>query len=269
MANDLPYARFRRTAIVEKQTKLNVNSYFIRNSASSTTIHATRADEDYIGVLVTTDKEGADEAFLFLDNVADLDIGDYFTWQSTSYFIYEKVKLVKEQDYKKFKVLECNVLVNDTYPAYFIGTMRSSESNTILNKYFLESKMNPVLILPKNEDIQDNTTIKFVHQAWITEEEDSYTIPGISYFTIRRGKNDVDPIDMAEEGEKDTSFYVNTQIELATEDGYFVCESPKVRIISRAATKVIVKFISVGNYTYNVKNNNEIVTKTIEIKGVI
>lgn len=263
------YALFRRVSTNYKQSLSTANSYFIQNSASSTSIYAVRAKKDYTVVLVMTDKEGGDELYLYTDVDSDLKLGDYFTRDEVTYFIYEKVKIIKEEDYKKFKVLECNVTVNLLYSAYFLGTTRSAKDNGLSNSIYVESNINPMLILPTNDDIHSGISVTIANQNWSVIEQDINTITGISYLTLKRGVNIINPETAAITGDADLGNYVNTEISLTTENGYFKCDSSQVRLIRKAATEIVIKFISSGTYNYSIKKDSEIVSKTIEIKGVV
>jgi hypothetical protein len=109
------YDRYRRNFNIQKDCLRKKTAYFIENHESSVAINVLRTEEDIPAVLVFSDKEGADEAYLFVSANDDFQVQDYFTWNSTTFFAFEKVEVVKEVDYIKYKVLQCNVFVNNSF----------------------------------------------------------------------------------------------------------------------------------------------------------
>jgi hypothetical protein len=109
------FERYRTLEEYRKQCLKNVDSAFIDNHESSIIININRTKEEATAVIVLTDRDGADDAYLFVRKNADFQIGDYFTWKETTYFAYEQINIAKEVDYIKYKILECNVFVNNSF----------------------------------------------------------------------------------------------------------------------------------------------------------
>ena len=109
------YDRYRRNYQVQSGCLTKKTAYFIENHESSVMIGVNRTEEEIPAVLVFTDKEGADEIFLYVNTQDDFQVQDYFTWNSITFFAYEQVNVVKEVDYVKYKALQCNVFVNNSF----------------------------------------------------------------------------------------------------------------------------------------------------------
>ena len=73
------YDRYRRNFNVQKDCLRKKTAYFIENHESSVIIGVNRTEEEIPAVLVFTDKEGADEIFLYVSVHDDFQVQDYFT----------------------------------------------------------------------------------------------------------------------------------------------------------------------------------------------
>ena len=113
--NENAYDRYRRNYNVQTNCLKKKTAYFIENHENSVIIGVNRTAEQIPAVLVFSDKEGADEVLLYVSINDDFMIHDYFTWKTHTFFAYEQVEVVKDVDYIKYKALQCNVFVNDTF----------------------------------------------------------------------------------------------------------------------------------------------------------
>lgn len=218
------YERYRRNIDVQNGCLKNKTAYFIENHESSTIIEVNRTGEEIPAVLVFSDKEGADEIFLFVYEDSDFQIRDYFTWKSITFFAYEKVEVVKEVKYIKYKALQCNVLVNNSFWAYFRSTLRAARDNALTNK-FEDSTLIPLLIAPKNSELFIGGRISFNDQVWNIEDGDIFTISGIGYYYLSRGLNSRDEEEIEDEDRTPLNeLYIGQEIKLETEMGYCSAE---------------------------------------------
>lgn len=115
-SNENAYERFRRLHTVKNNCLRSKTSLFIENHESSTTIVVDRTEESIPAVIVMTAVDGPDNAYLYVYDEADIMRGDYFTWnEEEKFFVLDKERIIKDVDYHKYKVLECNVLVNNSF----------------------------------------------------------------------------------------------------------------------------------------------------------
>lgn len=212
------YDRYRRNYQVQTGCLTKKTAYFIENHESSVVINVNRTEEDIPAVLVFTDKEGADEIFLYVSVHDDFQVQDYFTWNTITFFAYEQVQVVKEVDYIKYKALQCNVFVNNSFWAFFRNTLRGARDVTLSGKTEL-STLIPLLIAPRNEQLTIGGQVNFNNQVWDVEDGDIFTLTGIGYYYLSRGMNsndeeDIEDIDVVEK------YYIGSEIKLETELGY-------------------------------------------------
>lgn len=246
--------KYQRIYQIKEKCIDNKTSYFLEHHESTTDIIITRTGETIKGVLVLNDQDGADSAYLYVHINADFQVCDYFTWNTTTFFAYEQVGIVKNVDFIKFKVLQCNVLVNDSIWGYFIGPMKNIK-DIGFSKNAEFSRMVPTLICPRNDFIKTGTQITFNEQVWNVEDADIYTLTNIGYFSLSRGINAPD-IEEIEEAELDFEHfnYVGEIITLPTENGYFVANK-NVKLLKRSLDSITIQFMEEGEVSITTLNN--------------
>lgn len=256
------FEHYRTLDEYKTQCEKNKTSYFLENHESSTQIINTRTDKTINAVLVFTDRDGADEIYLFVHKTADFAVCDYFTWQTTTFFAYEQVNIVKDVDYIKFKVLECNVLINDSFWGYFKSSLATAKDTTLSNKAE-KSNVISLLIAPKNEMLKIGGSIYFNNQHWDIEDGDIFTINNIGYYYLTRGLNSRDE----EEWEPDeTSIqnlkYVGEIITLPTELGYIKVYREEGG--ERVATIIKMESRSINSVSFTLLEAGNIIVETLE-----
>lgn len=269
------FDRFRTVASYKDKCPRDVDSYFIEHHESSTTIQVFRTDEEIPAVLVLTDQDGADDAYLFMYADADFVVGDYFTWKDTTFFAYEQVKIVKNVDYIKFKILECNALINDSIWSYFKSSMTTIKDTKLTNKTELSTLMS-LLVVPRNEAIKIGEAITIGNQRWDIEDGDIYTVPNIGYYYLSRGTNSRDEEEWEpEEPIPDNQYYVGQDITFATETGYYKAFKKaddgslvevKVKLRSRTMTSITIQTLEAGEFVIQTKSAQQIVNNVITVK---
>lgn len=212
------YDRYRRNYQVQSGCLTKKTAYFIENHESSVMIGVNRTEEEIPAVLVFTDSEGADEILLYVNVNDDFQVQDYFTWNSITFFAYEQVNVVKEVDYVKYKALQCNVFVNNSFWAFFRNTLRGARDNTLNGKAEV-SNLIPLLIAPRNEQLSIGGTLSFNDQVWDIEDGDIFTLTGIGYYYLSRGLNSNDEREVDIEITQEV-YYIGSEIKLETETGY-------------------------------------------------
>ena len=256
------YDRFRRAADIKTQCLKNHDSYFIGNHTSTCTITNLRTEEEIEATLVLTDADGADNAYLFLDINSDFQVSDYFTWKTNTYFAYEQVQIVKDVDYIKFKVLQCNVKVNSEFWAYFSGPLKSVK-DTSMSADFEVTKNVPVLIAPQRDELVIGGQINFNNQIWDIEDADIYTVSNIGYYALTRGVNsrtEDEVTETAEDEEQQSNvIYVGEQLTISTEQGYYLSSGIKVKLIKRSAESITIKCLESGKLTIKTLKSGDLV----------
>lgn len=264
MQNRTAYAeRFRRVAEVQDDCLKRKTAYFIENHESSTTVHVVRTDEDIPVVLVLSHNEGADEAFLYVYSDDDYQLGDYFIWNSLYFFSYEVERVVKEVNYIKYKVLECNVFVNDNFWAFFKGTLRTTK-DVGFSKNFEESNIVPLLIAPRNDELVVGKDIVFDNQVWDIEDGDLYTINGIGYYYLTRGVNSRDNEEIDEEL-LEPQYYIGSKIQISTELGYYSANL-LVELVERNVSSVTILPLESGELQVTTLEQGNPVIHTFIVK---
>lgn len=261
--NEAALERFRRNYAVQSDCFKRKSAYFIENHESSTTITVVRTTEELPAVLVMSNVEGADEAYLYLYADADYEIGDYFIWNNTYFFAYEMDKIVKEVGYAKYRVLECNVFVNDTFWAYFKGALRQVK-NTSLSSNVESSTMVPLLVCPVQEDFIIGHQAVFEDQTWHIEDGDYYTVKDIGYYYLTRAQNPRDEEEIDEEY-YEPEYYVGSKLSFSTELGYYSANL-LVKLVERNVSSVTILPLESGELQVTTLEDGQPKVHTLTIK---
>ena len=266
------YDRYRRNYGVHQDCLRKKTAYFIENHESSVIINVTRNGDDIPAVLVFSDREGADDILLYVSVEDDFQLQYYFTWQNITFFAHEKVEVVKEVDYVKYKALQCNVFVNDSFWAYFRSTLRAARDNTLSGTTEV-STLIPLLICPKNPQLSIGGQIHFNDQVWDIEDGDIFTLSGIGYYYLSRGMNSRDEEEWEpEEPIIPNQYYRGEPIKIDTSMGY--CKPVDInedlfKIKERAVDYVIILPIKEGTLNVEIMQLNEVVQKTFIVKEYV
>lgn len=268
------YDRYRRNYQVQSDCLNKKTAYFIQNHESSVLINVNRTEEEIPAVLVFTDKEGADEILLYVSVDDNFVNTDYFTWNGITFFAYEKVEVVKTVDYVKYKALQCNVFVNNSFWAFFRSTLRGARDDTLSGRTEI-STLIPLLIAPKNPELKIGEQINFNEQVWDIEDGDIFSLTGIGYYYLSRGINPHDPEEEWEPEEEIPSnlYYVGSEIKLSTNSGYCMGVSDEDKknfsIKERTVDYVIILPKKAGTLNVNTLQQGQIVLNTILVKETV
>lgn len=269
MANrENAYEKFRRQAEVKDQCLKNHTAYFVTHHESTCIVHNQRTDEDLEVTLVLTDADGADNAYIFVRINDDFQVSDYFTWKTNTYFAYEQVEIVKDVDFIKFKVLQCNVFVDDSFWAYFQGPLKGIK-DTSLHEDYEVAKSVPVLIAPRRDELVIGGQITFNSQVWDIEDADIYSISNIGYYALTRGINSRDAEDNDFEEYETDYHYVGEKITVATEQGYYLSSGARTKLISRAANQVTIQCLESGNLVVRTLKNGGLIETIYVVKETV
>ena len=273
MPNENAYERFRRVHKVSTSCTNKKTSYFIQNHESSTNITVLRTGEELPAVMVMNHAEGADNSLLYVYADADINLGDYFDWKEDyHFFALERVTIIKDVDFKKFTALECNVKVNDNFWAFFIGNKRTFKSTSLVGGSYEADNLQPILIMPVNDDVQVNGYVTFNNQTWRVLSADLDSITGIGYYYIDRALNprdlesEMDNLEYNGEAPSDNTVYVGSEITVPTELGYIIADN--IIITKRTATAVTFKATTAGTLSVTTRQNGELRTSSYDVREV-
>lgn len=273
-SNENAYERFRRLHTVKNNCLRSKTSLFIENHESSTTIVVDRTEESIPAVIVMTAADGPDNAYLYVYDEADIMRGDYFTWnEEEKFFVLDKERIIKDVDYHKYKVLECNVLVNNSFWAYFKGNMTSFKNTTLKSNGYEQVTSQPLLIAPINSELKLNGYITINDQNWRVVDADRDTINGIGYYYVEKDlnsrnlENDMDELEENGEAPTATTWYKGQTVSVVTEKGYIKADK-NIQIIKRTVTSVTFKLLESGVIHVAVQESGEIKEHTYTVKEV-
>jgi hypothetical protein len=271
--NENAYERFRRVHKVGVSCTNKKTSYFIQNHESSTEITVVRTGEELPAVMVMNHAEGADNSLLYVYADADINLGDYFTWKEDyHFFALERVTIIKDVDFKKFTALECNVLVNDQFWAFFAGNKRAFKTTSLMGGFYETDTLQPILIAPINDEFKINGYIRFNNQEWRILSADLDSISGIGYYYIDRALNARDlesEMDNLEENDlapSASTLYVGQEHTVDTEQGYIVANN--IVVVKRTATTATFKPTAAGLLSVTLRRNGNPVSISYEVREV-
>ena len=257
--------RMSRINAVKKQCLNNKTSYFVEHGESTTTIFNERLEEEQIVNIVMNDHDGPDSAFIFGLTSTDIRVGDYLTWKETAhYLVYEKVQVIKEVDYNKFKAFECNVQINDTFYGYLIGSRQTAKDIAMSNE---ASKLLFTLVCPISCGLEIDESIKINDQVWDIVEADTVSDPFIGYYYIERGTN-TKKSSIGMPKDKAGIVYSGTALRIPTSSGYYHTET-SIELIERSYDYITIK-VPKTDFSITVKDvdGNEVV-KNYTVKETI
>lgn len=253
------YDRFRAVNAVNKLSSYKDTSSFIANHVSSTIISI--GNRIFNVVLTLNNVEGPNDAVLFSYKEDNLQVGQYFIWNNTTFFISEQYQIVHDMNYVKFKVYQCNVIVNDLIPAYFKSTLKSIK-DTSFSKNFEGNNNKSLLIMPYNKNIEINNYININKQSWHIVDGDEYTVPHIGYYSLDRSLNS-----NTTQVISDTNIYQGQCKTFPTENGYFT-SNPDATVIARNENSVVAQMPYSAVVVIGTKNDGIVVNQTVELKEV-
>ena len=220
---------FREQQVVErKSTNRNAAKFIFRGSMSTIINYQGR---DYKVGFVYDNREEEDKAYLYVLKPQIFSIGQIFRWTDTNeqdhfYIIYDEEKSVKDVDYNKYLVFECNVQVDDLW-AYMSGP-RSTYVNTQLRQALYEVSLAKPVLITGADQYQIAEILSIGGRYWRIIEKDNYSAQGIVYYyleqfvtqkNIDEAVNTFTP-DMLEFEQ----LHPGDEITLNTQDGYFECD---------------------------------------------
>ena len=229
MTTDSLFDGLRAQQKVERQATNRNAAKFIFRGSMSTIIEYEGAP--YKVGFVYDNREEEDKAYLYVLKPKMFEIGRIFKWVDTNdqphhYIIYDEEKSVKDVDYNKYLVFECNVELENEWG--YISGPRTTYINTQLRQSMYEvSLAKPVLIL--GGDTHDISEVLSIGgRYWRIIEKDNYSTQGLVYyyleqFVTQKNADEAEDTFVPDILERE-QFHPGDEIEVNTEDGYFECD---------------------------------------------
>lgn len=159
-------SRFRRRSNKETQVIRDHSLLFLEKSPSSTFVVLQKTNKKISALVVSSYKEGPDELLLFTkNNLSDLSsnvvIGDYVIYHDHTYLVFDEFDHPDFADYKKHKMIECNVQFgydNKKFDAFYIGSRRKLDSlemsQTMRSVSLIGDPNHPLIIASNQPDVK-------------------------------------------------------------------------------------------------------------------
>jgi hypothetical protein len=187
---------YKRRMLVESQSSRKNMLDFMEKSPSRVEVTLKRTDSTITSVIISSYKEGPDELIMFtyledVDTSKNVVVGDLVTDLHKTYIVFEEYRHPNVADYKKHKILECNVLVgydSKTINGYFLSTgrkfanMLNEELNSSSSINIYENKS--IVVLPKDSGITIGKRLILAAQTWKVVNIDSVSSNNNMYLSI-------------------------------------------------------------------------------------
>ena len=241
-------------------------------------ISLTNSAGDSVDASVVNQQE-KDMAYIYTHLNNPLEIGSSWGAKGLHWLISEEIVTIKNVNWHKYLAFLCNVEIDGNW-GYFLGPKKSYVNVVLKEKMLLMSEQKPILICAAQFDINDKIMIK--NRAWLIQEVDNISTPGLNYYSLTvttmskdviKENKDKDvfiekasnvKIETPETG--DLIILPNEEIEIVTEDGYFD-SSEDIDIISTSENKIVFSVpFGIENVLVSVKNQNRIVQYNYVVK---
>lgn len=190
------YDLFRNRIRINKKLESKRTANFIENSLSSTKITHVRLEKEIPAVFTREQREGNDEVILFTyvdqNPEHNLQVGDYVLHNTKRYLVYMEYDKPLN-DYLKFKLLECNILIKVdgfTQPAAYFSSLRrftQLTNNKIANGAILqEENQSPVVITADNPMLTPNFRFLAATEPFKVLTIDRISNQGIAYMSVEQ-----------------------------------------------------------------------------------
>ena len=275
MANS--FERFKQRNQLMNSSEQNFNRQFVLQGYASITM-ISDADSAITHNAYVYNKQENDEGYIYTHYEEPLVIGSCWNAKGLHFLIDEEIVIMKDVTFRKYHALLCNIEANGTWWYFkkddYIDVSLRQDS-------FIKSLAKPLLVTA-GKPFNYNDKVLIADRAWLIQEFDNYTHPGVTYYSvtpttmskevIETRVEDKPVIEQAEEVpyDKDSDYIIipNHIYEVATEGGYFRTTCKVLKIVSRASD--LVKFsipFGVDIVEIEVKQQGQIVTITYTKDG--
>ena len=283
--------RFRRRHDIQTNVKKDQSLSFLNDSPSKTTVVLQKNDFTIDALVISSYKEGPNELLLFtyvneqdeslpVIEQRNVFLGDYVTYNDKTYLVFDDYDHADFANYKKHKILECNVMYgynNKKFSAFYMGSRRKLET---LNEGSLANSItlaqvgdSPLLIAGSQSDLKPRRRVMINGEAWMIDNIDRNTIGGIMFLSIH--------LDSITDADNVAESIANTPDAPVIDEGIWIAGSEQiidtnfgyirfnsdVTIISQTADEVrIIVPYDINSLTISTKDTlGNIVTETVEV----
>lgn len=254
------------------ETQKAVNSHFLIQGYPSIKISSVGQNSIETQAVVVNQQE-KDYSYIYTYEDSPLLVGSVWTAKNLHLLISEEITVIKDVKWHKYKAFNCNIELDGIW-GLFIGSEKAHIDLKQELKAIYESSAKPILILPENTlNFKDKIILK--GRAWMVEEFDSISSPGITYYSLQpttiSKMNEEEVIERAEdpvtpviinpiEEEDNVSIAHNIDITISTKEGYFKTSNKQIKIKRRTANEVIFNLpFGVNETTIEYKDSSDVI----------
>lgn len=266
------FERFQQRNQLMNSSEKNFNRSFVLQGYASV-LMTNDADERITHPAYVYNKQENDEGYIYTHYEEPLEIGSCWSAKGLHFLIDEEIIIMKDVTFRKYHAFLCNIKANGTWWYFkkddYIDVSLRQDS-------FIKSLAKPLLVTA-GKPFDYNDKVMIADRAWLVQEYDNYTHPGITYYSVTPTTISKDAIEsrvddepVIEQAEKvqyeDDSEYLiipNHIYEVETEDGYFQTSCKVLNILSRNSN--LVRFsipFGIDMVEIKVKQQEEIVIIT-------
>ncbi len=283
--------RFRRRHEIQNTVRKNQSLSFINESPSKTTVVLQKNDFTIDALIIPSYKEGPNELLLFtyvfeqdeslpVNQQRNVIVGDYIIYNHKAYLVFDDYDHADFAEYKKHKILECNVLFgydNKKFDAFYIGSRRKlealNEGSLVGSSIIAQVGDSPLLIAGLQQDLKPRRRVMINGEAWMIDNIDKNTIKGIMFVSIHLDAvTNVDDVitgvaNTPEVPSLDNNIWVaGSEQTIETNFGYIRFDSD-VNILNQTTNEVtIIVPYDVNSLTITTKDSvGELITEVIEV----
>ena len=264
------FERFKqRNQLMNSSEKETNREFVLKGYASTTMISDADGTTTHLGYVYN--KQENDEGYIYTHYEEPLQIGSCWNVKGLHFLIDEEIIIIKDVTFRKYHALLCNIEADGTW-WYFKKDDYIDVS--LREKSFIKSLAKPLLVTA-GQPFDYNDKVLIANRAWLVQEFDNYTHPGITYYSMTPTTMSKDAIETRVENkpvieqaesvqyDDDLEYQIipNHIYELTTEDGYFRTSCNVLNIVSRSSN--LVKFsipFGIEEVTVEVKQNGVITT---------
>jgi len=271
------FERFKQRNELMNKSEKSVNADFVALGYASITM-ISDADDTVTQLAYVYNKQENDEGYIYTPYNEPIQIGSCWNAKGLHFLIDEEIIIIKDVKFRKYHALLCNIEADGTW-WYFKKDDYIDVS--LREKSFIKSLAKPLLVTA-GKPFDYNDKVMIADRAWLIQEFDNYTHPGVTYYSVTpttmskdviETRVDKEPIiEQAEEVQyDDDSDYIiipNKIYEVETENGYFRTSCNVLNVVSR--TSNLVKFsipFGIDIVEIEVKQQGTIVTITYTKDG--
>ena len=253
------------TVLVDKENN-SINAAVVNKQEQEVAyIYTELKDKLAIGSIWTTNKNAMEEKFQ-LNEYANNYSNDIHL------LVTQEITVIKNTGWNKYVAFPCNLEIDGLW-GYFIGPEKKHIAVELNKEVLLQSRQYPVLIMPEGS-LQHGDKIMIKNRAWLVQESDEISSPGIGYYSLRSTTMSKDVIKNNEGKmifvEKATEAIIpekeNRIFTVRTTNGYFKTNK-EVKIIKHINNEVIFELpFGLNKVQVTTMLNNEKIEKEYEVE---